>query len=280
MNSLDIMFDRQGDGKVAVLQSFRTSDVPEWIALCMNSVRRWAQSQGWEYHLLDDRFLDLPPPWVRQRCGRNLYAVTDVARLIWAQEVLSRDHERVIWADADILVFDPDRLAHHMGHVRGHGFARELFLRLVAGGRTEPQWGINNALMVFDRGDSVLVDYLQACMERLEAVHDRDVPRTALGPALLQQLDDVCSLKLIEGVGLFTPAMLGPFATGRDALMRLYFSHCTVPPAAANLCHFMRNATAPAGRPMFDHLYETAVVRLMREGMRFDTAQGTATQRP
>ena len=249
-----MMVKQQSDRNIAVLQSFRTSDVPSWIALCMNSVRQWALSQGWDYHILDDRFLDLPPSWVRQRCDNNLYAATDVARLIWAQDVLSRDHERVIWADADILVFAPDALARHVGAVQGHGFARELFLR-VTGRRTEPHWGLNNALMVFDRGDPVLADYLRACLKRLEGFRDGEVPRTAMGPTLLQQLDATQRLHRIEGVGLFTPAMLEPFAAGRDALMRQYVAHCAVPPAAANLCHFMRNATITSRRLAFDRMY-------------------------
>lgn len=260
--------------KVAVLQSFRTVDVPSWITRCMDSVRQWALSQGWDYLVLDDRFLDLPPGWVRERCGRNLYAVTDVARLIWAQDVLSDYYERVIWVDADVLVLDSGGLARHVAAVQEHGFARELFLR-VTGNRTEPQWGLNNALMVFDRHVPVLADYLRICLERLEGYPDGEVPRTAMGPTLLQQLDTSRHLHRIEGVGLFTPAMLEPFAAGRDALMRLYLSHCAVPPAAANLCHFMRNATAPAKRPAFDRMYMSAVERLMHQGLVFDAHQGS-----
>jgi hypothetical protein len=263
-----------GDKRVAVLQSFRTVDVPSWIARCMDSVRQWALLQGWDYLGLDDRFLELPPDWVRQRCGRNLYAVTDVARLIWAQDVLSGDYERVIWVDADVLVFDPGGLARHVTAIQGHGFARELFLR-VTGSRTEPQWGLNNALMVFDRHAPVLADYLRICLERLEGYRDGEVPRTAMGPTLLQQLGTSRHLHRIEGVGLFTPAMLEPLARGRDALMRLYLSHCPVPPAAANLCHFMRNATAPAKRPAFDRMYMSAVERLMHQGLAFDAHQGS-----
>ncbi len=255
----------QRDKKVAVIQSFRTVDVPLWIERCMASVQQWAQSQGWDYFVLDDRFLELPPESVRQRCGANLYAVTDVARLMWAQEVLQGEHERVIWADADVLVFAPDQLARHVDAVSEHGFARELFLRVFKD-RIEPQWGLNNALMVFDRGSTMLADYLRICLAQLEGYRDGEVPRTAMGPALLQQLDAGDRLHRIEGVGLFTPAMLGPFAAGQDELMHQYSSLCPVRPAAANLCHFMRNATAPAMRPEFDRVYAAAVERLLLSG--------------
>jgi hypothetical protein len=265
--------------KVAVLQSFRTVDVPSWITRCMDSVRQWAMSQGWDYLALDNRFLDLPPGWVRERCGSNLYAVTDVARLMWAQDVLSGDYQRVIWVDADVVVFDAGGLARHVSAVHEHGFARELFLH-VSGRRTDPRWGINNALMVFDRHAPVLADYLRICLAGLEDYRDGEVPRTAMGPALLQQMDAAGRLHRIEGVGLFTPAMLGPFAAGRDALMRLYLSHCPVPPAAANLCHFMRNATIASRRPAFDRMYAAAIERLMHQGLAFDAILGSDTQRP
>jgi hypothetical protein len=40
--------------------------------------------------------------------------LTDVARLIWAQDVLSGDCERVIWVDANVVVFDPGGLVRHV----------------------------------------------------------------------------------------------------------------------------------------------------------------------
>lgn len=254
------------DKRVAVLQSFRTVDVPPWITRCMDSVRQWAVSQGWDHLVLDDRFLDLPPGWVRKRCGSNLYALTDVARLIWAQDMLSGDYHRVIWVDADVVVFDAGGLARHVAAVREYGFAHELFMR-ISGRRTDTRWGLNNALMVFERHAPVLTDYLQICLARLEGFRDGEVSRTAMGPTLLRQLDSVERLNRIEGVGLFTPAMLQPFAAGRDALMHKYLSHCPVPPTAANLCHFMRNATELSRRPAFDRMYAAAIARLMQQGL-------------
>lgn len=245
----------------------------------MASVRHWAQMQGWNYLSLDDRFLDLPPVWVRKRCGRNLYAITDIARLIWAQQMLSARYDRFIWVDADVLVFDPTRLAHHVGSVPEHGFARELFLR-VSGQGIEPQWGINNALMVFDRQTAVLADYLRIALEVLGGCRDNEVPRTALGPTLLNQLDATRGLHRIEGIGLFTPAMLEPFSTGRDRLMHEYLSHCQGPPAAANLCHFMRNTMAAPARPAFDRMYGAAVARLVNHGLRFTGHRDDDWHRP
>jgi len=265
--------------RIAVLQSFRTVAVPPWITACMDSVRQWTLSQGWEYLILDDHFLKLAPDWVRQCCGRNIYAITDIARLIWAHDVLSSAYERVIWVDADVVIFNPEAFARQVKTIQDHGFARELFLR-VSGRLTTPKWSLNNAVMVFDHNTQVLGDYLRRCLDELARFRDCEVPRTAMGPILLEQLDATQHLNRIDGVGLFTPAMLEPFAAGQDALMRTYLSYCAVPPSAANLCHFIRNATAAEQRLTLDQVYAKAIDRLIHMGLPFDRSQDSQTQPP
>lgn len=245
----------------------------------MDSVRQWALSQGWEHRVLDDHFLNLAPDWVRRRCGRNIYAITDISRLIWARDVLSGAYERVIWVDADVVVLNPGAFASQVRAIRDHGFARELFLQ-VSGHRTAPKWGLNNAVMVFDRNTTVLGDYLRRCLDELERFRDCEVPRTAMGPILLEQLDATRRVNRIDGVGLFTPALLEPFAAGRDTLMQKYLSYCARPPSAANLCHFMRNATAAEQRLTFDHVYTTAIDRLLHKGLPLDRLQGSRITPP
>lgn len=250
-----------------VLQSFRTRDVPPWLAACLRSVQAWARQSGWAHRFLDDAFFGLAPAWARERCAGNLYALTDLCRLVWAERELAAGAERVVWADADLLVFDPARLQWPVGI--GHGFARELFLPVdAAGGIGAPQHGINNALMVFERGDPVLADYRQACEATLAALPPGPPPRTALGPALLTRLGRERPLQAIEGVGLFTLAQMQAIAqpepdeAARELLAQT-LRHSLTAPAAANLCHFLRNATPPARRAGFDALYGQAVQRLL-----------------
>jgi len=247
-----------------VLQSFRTHDVPPWLQACLRSVQRWATGQGWQHRFMDDRFFTLAPDWVHQRCGHNLYAVTDICRLLWARAALAEGVERVLWVDADVLVFDPPALALPAGI--GHGLARELFLCVERDGSSRPVHGVNNALMVFERGDALLDTYLQASLDCLRTLPDGPVPRTALGPALLQSLGAQQDLQLVERVGLFTGALMADIAAGGGALSQRYLQLCGQPPAAANLCHFQRNATPPPQRPGFDALYRRAVERLLQHG--------------
>lgn len=253
-----------------VLQSFRTHDVPPWLPACLHSVRGWAQQQGWQWRFMDDAFFGLAPDWARQRCAGNLYALTDLCRLLWAERTLAEGAGCVVWADADVLVFEPQRLRWPAG--QGHGFARELFLPVDGQGRTgPPQHGINNALMGFEAGDPVLADYRAACEQALRSAPAGPLPRTALGPALLAALGRARPLQVIEGVGLFTLAQMqaiaqGPGQADGQALLAATLHHSHTAPAAANLCHFLRNATPPAQRPGFDALYGLAVQRLLAHG--------------
>jgi hypothetical protein len=229
----------------------------------MQTVRAWADGNGWDYAFMDDQFFALAPDGVRERCGTNLYAVTDVCRLIWIKRALAGGYDRVIWADADLLVFAPQILT--IDSPTGAAFADEVFLRVEPNGGTSVVTGLNNALMVFEPEQDVLDSYLEACLQRLRSLPPGPVPRTALGPVLLDELDKRAPLDRIFGVGLFTLALMRDIAAGGAALIEQYRRVSPAPVAAANLCHFLRNGTPPADRHHFDRLYGLAVARLLND---------------
>ena len=227
----------------------------------MQSVNQWATSNGWDYAFMDDAFLALAPASVQKVCGSNIYALTDICRLEWMRGALDRGYDRAIWADADVLVFAPQSL--QIDEVRGHGFAREVFLQLERSGGVTPIEGINNALMFFESGDDTLEVYLQACLDALQSMEPGKVPRTALGPHLLKSLDDKRGLNRIERVGLFTQAVMSEIVRGRSSMMNKIVELHGMPLSAANLCHFLRNATPAHLRAEFDSLYLDGIRRLL-----------------
>lgn len=245
-----------------VLQSFRTRDVPEWLALCMNSVKDWATASGYAYHCLDDRFFEFAPAPVHERCAGNLYAITDICRLRWMQQELDAGWQRVVWLDADVLVFAPRLL--DIATRSGHGFAHEVFLHVRDNGEFSVMEGCNNALMVFEaRGRAMLDRYVDASMARLDALPAGTVPRTALGPGLLKEWLQQESLELIDGIGLFSFAIMHQIGEAAGTLPGECARRSRRPLAAANLCHFQRNATRPDLRPGFDRVYLKAVAALL-----------------
>ena len=249
-----------------VLQSYRTIDVPAWISTCMGTVRSWTQDQGWHYACMGDEFLSMAPPWARQQCGHNLYAITDLSRLLWIQQVLSdpkAPYRRAIWVDADVLVMNPQALGKAVSACEDHALARELFMKTPPNRGISFRHGVNNAFMVFDRGSPMPERYMDACWRQLRATPSGEVERTALGPAILQSLHRQSPIRLIDGIGLYTPGMMHELAQGEGTLYQRYLCEWGRAPLAANLCHFMRNATPQASRPNFDAIYARAIARLL-----------------
>ena len=247
--------------RTIILQSFRTHDVPAWVHQSMRSVEDWARAEQWEYACTGDEFLALAPPDIQQCCAGHIYALTDVCRLVWLSQMLKSGYQRVIWADADLLVFDRARL--HMPAPGSAAFAHELFLRVESDGRIRAVHSMNNALMVFEQGGMVLPRYLAVSLAKLRSAPPGPLPRTVIGPALLKAMNKRAPLNLIHGVGLFTFALMQQIAEGGGPLTEKYLQHAPAPLGAANLCHFMRNTVVPENRPQFDAVYDRAVEKLL-----------------
>jgi len=76
----------------------------------MRSVEEWAKARGFGYERHGDEMLDLAPDWYRDKAStvaRGICLVADLGRLVLAREYLRRGVGRVIWVDADVVVFDP-----------------------------------------------------------------------------------------------------------------------------------------------------------------------------
>lgn len=247
--------------RTIVLQSFRTRDVPAWISRCLQSVEQWARARGFDYACLDDAFFELAPDWARRTCAHNIYAVTDVCRLRWMEQKLEEGYQRAVWADADLLLFAPERI--DLDGLDGYGFSRILLRRRDPAGGWTARDSANNALMFFDRGNPVLPFYLYACLERLRRSEIGGVARCALGPDLIRALEPVLPLRLIHGVGSFNHAMAEEIAYGGRDRLPFFREHLREPLGAANLCHFLRNQCPQAARQAFDATQLRAVERLL-----------------
>lgn len=261
-----------------VLQSFRAWDVPAWMHAAMRSVRAWAESRGHDYRFQGDTFLDYAPGWARWRLRTQMPAVTDLARLAWMRATLAEGFDRVIWADADLLVFDPERFTLPEG--AGHACARELHLYLHEDGSTEPRPGINNAVMMVEAGDPFVERYLAAALAEAGRADPVTMPHTLLGPVLLARLASEQAIPLIEGVGVFGPGLMDGIAKGGNGLTREYLRHVPVPPAAANLGQTLRAITLETLHSDFDALYDRAIERLIETGGRVMGESTSQVARP
>ncbi|MCP5432225.1 MAG: hypothetical protein H6923_03035 [Alphaproteobacteria bacterium] len=245
--------------RTVVFQSFRTSDVPGWLSRAMESVRQWAEQRGFAYRFLGDEFFDCLPGWFRERIGGDVLPMSDLARLEWALRLLEGEADRVVWVDADVLVFDPDRLV--VDEAEDAILCSEIWVHLAKDGKLVGRPRVNNCVCAFRRGSSFLAFYRDACLKRARTARPSD--RWVLGPSLLSDLHRVVPLAQLANVGMVSPLMLRDLQTeGSNRLRGAYMSFFTVPFAAANLCGSRRD-TPFGGFMLDDRAYALAVERLL-----------------
>ena len=103
-------------GTTIVIQSYRTHDVPPWLARCLASVRAWAEECGFTYRFLGDELFDPLPARLRLRAGHLPQMLADLGRLHAIATALAEGADRAVWAGADVVVFGalclPDARVH------------------------------------------------------------------------------------------------------------------------------------------------------------------------
>lgn len=219
--------------RTVVFQSFRTSDVPDAIARCLESVQSWAKMRGYEYRFVDDALFDVVPVWFRDKVGGNLLPMSDLARLKWARRLLVEGRERVIWLDADVLVFDPDRFAIDV--ISEYAVGREVWVRRGGRDRLLVTHGLHNAALVFCRDNHFLDFYIHAS-EAIVAGATDAVLSHQIGPDLLNRFNDIIGDRLVPDVALFSPLVMTDIARGGGRAIQAHGEAIAGPIRAANLC--------------------------------------------
>lgn len=246
--------------RTLAFQSYRPHGVPRFLERSMASVREWARSRGHDYRFLDDRFFDVLPAWYRERVGDNKLVLANLARLVVARQALDEGYDRAIWIDADVLVYVPDRFDPQSAD--GFAFCRETWVER-RGFQFVPQFRVNNAVCVFDRGNRML-DFAIWAHEALVRDRPDRIQQFGTSTTLLTQLYMVSPLPLLHDVALTTPPMLLELAGAGDgpALQTLRRGH-GAPMHAANLSGSMIGAPNEGVVATEAHA-DAAVDRLLR----------------
>ena len=213
-----------------VVQSYRTHNAARWIGRCMETARRWARVRGFEYQFLDDRFFDLVPAQFRARTSDKVI-LSDLARLLVARKLLDAGHERVVWIDADVVVFDPDSWI--LPTQSSFYFSHELWPTPEAD-HVRLDIRANNAVMVFSRGNPFLDFYIDSCHRILSA--DEPLKSWHLGVRFLTGIRNVSPLPLLLNIGTFGAALLLDIHSGQKLLLQAYMKAMALPLVAANCC--------------------------------------------
>jgi hypothetical protein len=156
--------------------------------------------------------------------------------LLVARELLV-EYPRVVWVDADVLVFG----ALALPEGRDFYACREIW-------EGEPR--VNNCTLVFSRGTSFLPFWIDTAMASMRAAAGK-LDSLMIGTRFLTALDRAESLPQLQTVGLFSPTILADLAAGGGARLDAYRA-LAGPLAAANLCLSFRASVG-------DAVYERAV---------------------
>ena len=218
--------------KTVVYQSYRTVQVPDWINICLRSVREWAEQQGFAYRFFDDVMFSYAPDWYREKVANHVLLVSDLARLEIARELISEGFDRAIWIDADILIFDPNRFTVDI-HEQ-FAFCREIWLDLADGNRLTWSSRVNNSVSVFLRDNAFLDFYRYACQQ---LVRNSEKPSPlAVGTSFLTSLHPVLGFQLLTNVGILSPILMFEILNGTNQALQTYMSQVGQRLQAINLC--------------------------------------------
>jgi hypothetical protein len=213
-----------------VFQSFRTQNVPQWIARCMQTARDWATLRGFDYHFVDDRLFDYVPPHLRSKT-QNKVILSDIARLLVSRELLQKGFKRTVWIDADVVIFDPQSWV--LPTDSSYYLCHELWPNPVAGG-VQFDFRANNAVFVFSAGNPFLDFYIDSCQRILET--EKDFTQWMLGTRFLKAIVTAYPVPVLKNIGMLDLNMLEDLAKGTTRLLPLYMQAMGEPLVAANCC--------------------------------------------
>lgn len=247
--------------KTLVFQSYRASNVPGWISTCLDSVRRWASTRGFQYAFVGDEIFQPLPQRFRERVNDNVVPMSDLARLLAAKSFLADGFERVVWVDADVIVFDAERF-----QVPQEPFAlcREIWTYRNREGQLVGDSRVNNCVAQFSRGNPFLDYYIYAC-NQIANHGSAQIHKTTFGTAFLTSHYAILRFPLITSVGMLSPLLMSALATRTmDGFGDFLARHFQYRLGAANLCGSFRNMKI-GGLAMDDALYEAAIASLLEQ---------------
>jgi hypothetical protein len=207
------------DTRTLVVQSFRRTDVPAWIERCLDSVRRWTAQRGFDHAFYGDEFYDLCGADYLARVGGNPRSITNLARLEITRIKLAEGYDQVIWFDADVFVFDPDRLI--MQTDAGYAFSREAWVTKAPNGTAQLAYtSLHNAAFIFTQRQTDLELFIHIIRH---IVMTRTIGSNyQVGVRLISGLAYSLDIPAITCVGMFSPDVVDAIADNRRGFMRAF----------------------------------------------------------
>jgi len=241
-----------------VIQSQRIPLPFTWLQACLDSVADWAGLNGYEYRFLGDEIFDQVVPTLLQKAGGRGVIATDLARLSLLRQGLDQGFDRVVWCDADFLVFRPEAFVLPPA---AFALGREVWVQLEQGGRPRAYPKVHNALLMFQRGNHFLEFYADTA-ERLVRLQQGGMPPQFVGPKLLTALHNIARFPVMEIAGMLSPCVMRDILNGGGAALELFLKKSPAALAGANL-----SASLTAREGFGEAEMETLIRKLLVDGL-------------
>lgn len=212
-----------------------------FVDTAVQSVCQWAGQNGYAYECIDDALFDLVPAWCIDAAHGRMQMVADIARLVWIQNLLDAGWQRVVWLDADIYIFHPNKM--NIDAPEGYAFGHEDWVQPGPERHLCIHRNVHNAGLIFSPIGRVTLDfYLQTALSLLRR-GGQGVPPQFVGPKLLTALHNVVGFPLNYSVGMASPLVLNDLANGAGTAWHMLMSVRGEELAALNLCASLIGST-------------------------------------
>ena len=241
-----------------VIQSHRDPLPFEWLRLCLDSVTSWAQDNRFEIRFIGDELFDLVEPDLFEKIGAQTVIASDLARLKILQQGLVEGFDRVIWCDADFLIFDP---AQFLLPDTDFAVGRELWVQRDNSAKLRTYKKVHNAFLMFRRGNHFLDFYCDAAERLLRLNQGRMAPQF-IGPKLLTALHNIIQCPVMEAAGMLSPLVMRDLIEGQGAALSLLRQQSPSALAGVNL-----SSSLTEGEGFSEAEMEILIKQLMLKGM-------------
>ena len=220
--------------KTLVLQSHRQPLPSTWIQRCVESVKSWSALNKYEHKFIGDELFDYVSAEVLEKTKNQQVIATDLARLKALQDYLYNGYDRVVWCDADFLIFSPDEF-----NLPNESYAvgREVWIQNTdkSPNKLTTHIKVHNAFMMFKKGNSFL-DFYTDTAECLLMDNQGGMSPQFIGPKLLTAIHNVAQCPVLETAGMLSPLVIKDIATNGGIAYELFRRKSPQLIAAANLC--------------------------------------------
>lgn len=215
-----------------VIQSHRSPLPFAWLDSCIESVSDWARQRAFDYRFLGDEIFAALEPGLLDKTRSCTAMASDIARLHALRRNLDAGYRRVVWLDADFLIFAPEDFSLPEADF---AVGRQIWVQPGERGRPRVYRGVHNALLMFTRGNALLEFYLVTA-ERLLHLNQGSMPPQFVGPKLLTALHNIARFPVMETAAMLSPMVIRDLLKGGGDALDLWRAESPEPAAGANLC--------------------------------------------